>query len=54
MLQKTPKITKKSEELLQGWLNFWKQKGSLFLEDYTLPFSPDISNNRTNLFFSIN
>ncbi|MBP9779221.1 hypothetical protein KBD33_01190 [Candidatus Gracilibacteria bacterium] len=54
MLYKTPKITKKSEELLQGWMNFWKQKGSLFLEDYTLPFSPDISNSRTNLFFTIN
>ena len=54
MIYKTPKQTKKSEELLQWWMNFWRQKWSLFLEDYTLPFSPDISNSRTNLFFTIN
>lgn len=54
MLQKTPKITKKSEELIQWWLNFWRQKWSLFLENYTIPFAPDISNIRTNLFFTIN
>ena len=54
MLQKTPKITKKSEQIFQWWLHFWQKKGSLFLEDYATPFIPDISNARTNIFFSIN
>ncbi len=54
MSHKTPRITKKSQQLIEWWLSFWQKKGSLFLEDYTLPFSLDISNNRTNLFFTIN
>lgn len=54
MIYKTPKQTKKSEELLQWWISFWQKKGSLFLEDYTTPYSPDISNTKTNLFFTIN
>ncbi len=54
MLHKTPRITKKSQQLIEWWINFWQKKWSLFLEDYTLPFSLDISNSRTNLFFTIN
>lgn len=50
----TPRITKKSEQIFQWWMNFWQKKGSLFLEDYTLPFISAVSNNRTNIFFSIN
>lgn len=54
MLHKTPTITKKSQQLIEWWINFWQKKWSLFLEDYTTPYSPDISNTKTNLFFTIN
>ena len=54
MSPRKPTITKKSEQLIQWWINFWQKRWSLFLEDYTTPFHPDISNSRTNLFFTIN
>ncbi len=54
MLYKTEKVTQVSEAVVQGWFHFWGKRWSLFLEWYTNPFHLNISNCRTNLFFSIN
>ena len=54
MLYKTEKTTQVSEAVVQGWFHFWEKRWSLFLEWYTTPFHLNISNCRTNLFFSIN
>lgn len=49
-----PFVPKKSQQLIEAWINFWSNKWSIFLEWYTHAFHPEISTNRANLFFSIN
>lgn len=49
-----PKQTKDQENILEAWIRFWRRRGSIFLKNYTTPFTYPKDTERTNLFFSVN